>query len=141
MPKINLVIDSSVIVKWLNSQDELYLRQADQLLSHCQGGKVELNAPELAKYEVGNALLHKGLSLPQLKASLITLYSLPINFISSNAGQAQTTAVLAYEGQITYYDAAFVDLAQYLSATLITDNPKHQDKFSKIKIIPLKNYK
>ena len=54
-----LVVDSSVIVKWLNATDEQNLEEADQILADAIKDNVELIAPELAKYEIGNVLLLK----------------------------------------------------------------------------------
>ncbi len=60
----SVVIDSSVTVKWINEIDEKLLDQADKVLADAQAGSIRLLAPELSKYEVGNALLKKNLDLP-----------------------------------------------------------------------------
>lgn len=52
-----LIVDSSVIIKWLHKEDEKYLGQAAKILEDVKNGTITLLAPELAKYEVGNALL------------------------------------------------------------------------------------
>lgn len=135
-----LVVDSSVIVKWVNSQDEQFLKQADALISDSRNGKVVLFAPELVKYEVGNALWKKGLSTPQAKASLETIYSSPVEFIKQNESQAMRTMEMALETGMTFYDASFVSLAEAMGATLVTDNPKHQKRVRGIKIIEIKDY-
>lgn len=141
MKKIQkIVVDSSVIVKWLNRDNENYLDQADKILKNCQNNKITLYTPELAKYEVGNAILSKQMEIPQTKSSLTTLYSLPINFVKLNKEDALDVLELSSENKITYYDAVFVNLAIQLDAELITDNPKHQ-KVKKVKVIPLENYK
>ena len=56
-----VVADSSVTVKWINQFNEEYLKQADKLLTNAQAGSINLIAPELSKYEIGNALLKKKL--------------------------------------------------------------------------------
>lgn len=139
--KKKIVVDSSVIVKWLNSQDEKYLEQADEILKDCESGKTILYSPELAKYEVGNAILYKKLDSTLTKSSLSTLYSLPIVFCSLNEGDALVTAEMAVENKITYYDSVFVNLAEKIGGILVTDNPKHQNKIKGVKVVGLKNYK
>lgn len=136
-----IVLDSSVIIKWLSSQDENHLEQADRILKDTQKGKVELFTSELSKYEVANALL-KGKSLPltQARASLATLYQIPLTFISETVELAKETYKIASELGITYYDATFLSLAKRLKATLITDNPKHQAQAKGVKVIALKDY-
>lgn len=136
-----IVLDSSVIIKWLSSQDEGRLEQADRILRDKQKGQVELFTSELSKYEVANALL-KGKSLPltQAKAALTTLYQIPLTFISETVGLAKETYKIASELGITYYDAAFLSLAKRLKATLVTDNPKHQKRAKGVKVVALKDY-
>lgn len=138
--KSKLVVDSSVMVKWVNSQEEDYLEQADKLSNDCKQGKVKLLAPELAKYEVGNVLWKKGLDLPKSKASLTTIYASPVEFIKQNEPQAMRAMEIALDKKITFYDASFLSLAESVGATLITANPKHHKSFPGVKVVDLKNY-
>lgn len=141
-----IVTDSSVIVKWVNKDDESNLENADKLLHDVQTGKAALLAPELAKYEVGNALIKKGLTTAQAFQSLGTVYSLPIRFIPENEDLALLTYEMAAKVQeigdskFTYYDAAFTALAKREQAILVTDNPKHQKKISGVKVVSLGDY-
>lgn len=136
-----IIVDSSVIVKWLHKEDELYLKQADKIINEAQNKAATLLAPELAKYEVGNALLFsKKLSLKDANTILSSFYLLPIQFIFMSKDLANETYKIALESGITYYDASFVALAKRENATLVTDNPKHQAKQLRIKVISLKEY-
>lgn len=136
-------MDSSVAVKWVNSQGEKFLRQADTILKHMQNGEISITMPDLAKYEVGNALLNKEMSLTATQTSLGTIYEIPIQFVSQDKAMAQTTLKIAKDSGMTYYDASFIALAKRLKADLVTDNPKHQNKYrgKEIKIISLQYYK
>ena len=138
----NLVVDSSVMVKWLNFTDEKNLEQADKVLADALQGKVKLIAPELAKYEVGNVLLlKKKLSSKTVNIPIQTLYASPIQFVQESEDLARETFYLAEDLKITYYDASFLSLAKQHNAALVTENIKHQGKVSKIKVIPLAKYK
>ena len=65
-----LVVDSSVIVKWVNTQKEDNINQANKVLEDAKTDGVELYTREVAKYEVRNALLvKKGLNLTQANVS------------------------------------------------------------------------
>ena len=136
-----LVVDSSVISKWLNKKNEKNLEKADLILEETRRGKVELIAPELAKYEIGNVLL-KGKQLVPREAniSLGTLYSLPITFVGEDEDLAKQTFGLASKHHITYYDASFISLAKRVKAILVTDNIKHQGKSSEVRIVSLQNF-
>lgn len=135
-----IVVDSSVAVKWLTGQNELNLAQVDKLLEDCSAGKVELLAPELSKYEIGNAILYKGMNLPAAKTSLATLYVLPIKFIPLSEDLALQTLEIAEKHKMTYYDASFVGLAKQTEAFLVTDNPKHQKNLEGLRVIQIKDY-
>ena len=135
-----VVVDSSVTVKWINEINEKLLVQADELLADAQAGSVNLLAPELSKYEIGNALLNKKLSFLQAYQSLSTVYQLPITFVPETEELANETYRIAQQGSITYYDASFVALAERENAILVTDNIKHQGKDSNIKVVSLKDY-
>lgn len=136
-----LVIDSSVIVKWVNTQNEQHIDQANKILEDARLEKVELFTSEIAKYEVGNALLvKKALELTQAYISLGTVYNLPLSFIPETQTLAESTYKIGSELNITYYDASFLAVAEQLEAPLVTDNPKHQGKSTKIKVIPLQDY-
>lgn len=135
-----VVVDSSVTVKWLNQIDEGLLGQADKLLSDAQAGSVSLLAPELSKYEIGNALLKKKLDLPMAYESLGTIYQLPVTFVPESEELAKQTYKMALQDRITYYDASFIALAKQENATLVTENIKHQGKSQVVKVTSLRDY-
>ncbi len=136
-----LVIDSSVIVKWLNATDEQNIEEADKILAKALKGEIELITPELAKYEIGNVLLLKKKLPPnEIDLSIHALYSYPIQFISETENLARETYDLASALKITYYDASFLSLTKRYGATLVTENIKHQGKDPGIKVISLKDY-
>lgn len=141
-PPIKLVIDSSVIVKWINRTNEESLAQADKIMEDAQKGGVVLLTSELAKYEVGNVLLFgKNLTVPEARISLASLYALPLHFIPQTEQLSAETYNIAKATETTFYDAAFIALAKEEKATLVTDNPKHQKKVKGVKVIPLKDYR
>ncbi|MBI2010353.1 MAG: type II toxin-antitoxin system VapC family toxin [Candidatus Chisholmbacteria bacterium] len=141
-----IVVDSSVIVKWVNRIDEFHLEQADSLLSDLESGKIDIITPEIARYEVGNSLLKKRLELPLALDSLTTVYNLPITVFPQTQKLAFETYRMAHEAKtngfkkVTYYDAAFAALARQEEAILVTDNPKHQAKISGVRVVPLETY-
>ncbi len=136
------VIDSSVIIKWLNKVEEKYLPQADKLLDNLKKGEIQISIPYLAKFEIANALLKgKKLSLPEAADALDAFYKLPLIYLDLDLELMTTAYEIAEKYKITFYDASFIALAYKLQSSLITDNPKHQKKFEKVKVIPLKDYR
>lgn len=137
-----LVIDSSVAIKLLYQLGEDNLSQADQIMKNAQEKGTILVMPELARYEIGNALLYKNLELPILQRLIERSYVLPIRFIPEDLATAQLTAEIAHTNKVTYYDASFISLAIILKADLVTANPKHQKKkMAGLKVISLKDYR
>lgn len=135
------IVDSSIIIKWLNTTDEEYIEKANKILDDALGGLIELLAPELSRYEVGNVILKgKQLRPDEANISIAAAYSLPIAFITESEDLAKETFLLAFTNKITYYDASFLSLAKQYGATLITENIKHQGKTSDIHVISLKDY-
>lgn len=137
----SLIIDSSIGVKWLNQQDEGYLTQADKILKDAEKGKRYIVMPELAKYEIGNAVLYQSPNSDLVNIALEKFYDLPIEFVPQDLTLATLTMEIAYKLKITYYDASFLALAKKLKAPLVTANPKHQKNITDIKIIPLSKYR
>lgn len=137
-----LVIDSSVVVKWLNRDKENQLVQSDKLLLDLSSGSKSADCPELVKYEIGNALLlGKKLLLEQFLLATEAFFALPIGFIPFSYELVTETYRLAQRFKLTFYDAAFLALAKKEEATLITANPKHQQISQKdIPVISLENY-
>lgn len=136
-----VVVDSSVMVKWLSIKGELDFQRARQILKNVQLRKVTVLAPELAKYEVGNALLNKRLSLQELLDSLDVFYRLSVVFFTETDELGAETYKIAQESGITYYDAAFAALAKQENAVLVTANPKHQNKIKGVKVLSIEAYK
>lgn len=137
----NVVIDTSVTVKLLNAQQEKYIKQANKVLLDAQKGKISLLAPELSRYEIGNAIWKKKLEIPFAQDTLGTAYNLPVQFVKETYELACQTYEMAVKSNITYYDASFIALAKQENAVLVTDNIKHQGKALAIKVIPLSKYK
>src|SRR3989344_9595580 len=140
--RLKVVVDTSIVVKWLNQTNEKNIDIADKILDDALKSNIELLVPELAKYELGNVLLKGKLLTPkEAHTSLGIVYSLPINFVIESEDTAKETYQIAYSLGITYYDASFLTIAKRNEAVLITDNAKHQQKkISGLKVIALKDY-
>lgn len=137
-----LVVDSTIIIKWLSGEYENHVKEADKLLEKLASEELELFAPELAKYEIGNALLKgKGLRLEDGIIAVTTLYALPIVFVPETKELAKETYILAEKLNISYFDASFIALAKDLVGDLITDTENQKVKRSGIIIHFLNSYK
>lgn len=136
------VADTSVLLKWVNQINEQHLPQAKKLLDRFEAGKIQIIVPLLVKYEIGNALL-KGKKLPVLEAqdALNAFFQLPLSYADIDSKGMSDTYEIAKKLEITFYDAAFLYLAQKHHAMLVTDNPKHQRKYEGVRVVALKDYR
>lgn len=137
--KQKVVLDTSIIGKWLFDRED-FVAQADELLSRTLAGEFQLYAPEISRYELGNIIFKRKLSKDHAKSIVATIYSLPIFFVKETQDRFLRSAQLSTELGVTFYDAAFISLAEELSAPLISQNLKHQGKAKMIEVTSLPNF-
>ena len=136
-----IIVDSSIILKWVCSEGERCLDRSDALLKDMTHGVCNAYAPMLSMYEVCKALL-KGKHLPPKRAgrAMRFLHNAPINLIPESFETAMLTYRIAHAHNITYYDAAFLALAKTMGGTLVTDDVKHQANIPGVEVISLSAY-
>ncbi len=100
-----VVLDTSVVVKWLNRINEERLEQAHALLDRLEAGAVDALAPDIVKYEVGNALLKgKQLTVPQAHDAFDAFDQLPLRIIPIETNQLIDIYRIAYRARTTFYE-------------------------------------
>lgn len=136
-----IVVDTTVIIKWLNRGNELNIEQADKLLEDVYAGKIVLMAPELAKNEVGKVLLFaKKLTQTESKTPLGLLFDLPIEFVSSSLELAKNSYAIASAYGLSYSESTYLALAEQRGAILVTEKVDKNALETGVKIIALKDY-
>lgn len=136
-----IVVDSSVVIKFLNQHHEENIKQADKLLDEVLGGEAELLAPELLRYEIGNLLVvNKKLSQSESKIVLAALYSLPIEFVPQTSELSIDSHAIASEFGLNFNESVFLALAEQKDAVYVTDIQDPKPKPPGVKVVLLKNY-
>lgn len=134
------ILDTSIVVKWFNQENESQVEQALQLLAALQKGSVTLKTSDLLVHELANALLvGKRVPVRMVIRALTTFFQLPIKIIPTNLSLMKSAISLAEKYNLTTYDAIFVALAKQERCQLSTANPRHHGKVKKI-IFNLKDY-
>lgn len=113
------VVDASVAVKWYVGEElrDIALRLRDDFLSDT----IDLQAPSLILYEVGNAIRHHpGATESECASAVEQLRNLGIAIRELDDHALRTAAKVAFEEKITFYDAAYLALARNIDAKLIT---------------------
>jgi predicted nucleic acid-binding protein len=136
-----IVIDTTVIVKWLNQNSELNVEQADKVLGDVYAGKISLFAPELAKDEIGKILLFgKKLSQTESKTPLGLLFDLPIQFVPQSLELTRESYAIAQAYGLSYNESVFLALAEQKGAVYLTEKIEDKAKAAGTEIISLKDY-
>ena len=132
------IIDASVIVKWLHSDRENNLEQANHILLLAERGELTLFVSDITAHEVLNALIcGKHLRWRDLEEAVENFFQLPIILVETNLHRAAAAATIAVEQNITFYDAVYCAIAFERGIPLITANSKHQRPMTGVNVIPL----
>jgi predicted nucleic acid-binding protein len=131
-----LVVDASVMVKWLNQDRELHTEEAMEILHRGALGRLRLVTSELAFFEVLNALIRgKGLVGNDLEVAVRAVFKLPVRRLPLTLEDAAVAAILCEHRRLTFYDAAYMALARSQLCPLVTANPKDQKNAPGIQVI------
>src|SRR4030042_1058039 len=116
------VLDASVAARFLLSES-LSERAASVLRDYIEG-RVELAAPSIMVYEVGNALWKAAkmgsVDVDAAKKKQQRLFDLTIPTVDLGDGDHADTLELAHALDATYYDAAYATAASKTGAILLT---------------------
>ncbi|MFQ5685319.1 MAG: type II toxin-antitoxin system VapC family toxin [Candidatus Scalindua sp.] len=106
------VIDTSVVVKWFSKDEDdsetaLHLRQ-DMLDGYCT-----LIAPDLLIYELANVLKYNpNFTIKDVKVSMDSVYNMGIDIKRVDSLVITHAIEIAFEFNVTIYDACFMALSQ-----------------------------
>lgn len=115
-----VVLDTSVIVKWLR-QEEILARDAFALREAYLIGIIKLVEPSLVVYELANVLRFKDdLTTPQVQAAVQSLYDMGWEWVVPSGAVMQRAVEIARLYETTVYDAVFASLAESQGAKFIT---------------------
>lgn len=135
------VVDASVAVKWY--VQEKLRREALILRTDYAQGKIDLIAPQLMIYEVGNALRFR----PDVTASDVKQYVKALKNMQVATGDLeeyllQRAAEIAFDEGITFYDSSYLALAENYGTKVVSADKDLIRKLSRHKqlILDLEGY-
>lgn len=114
-----MVIDASVILKWFiqenDSNKAAEIKKAHTIGSSC------IAIPDLALYEIGNALRYKlEFSNHEVASCITEIYDLGIDIIGPNMEMLAEVTEISRRYDITFYDAVYIALSKELGLNFIT---------------------
>jgi predicted nucleic acid-binding protein len=121
------VVDASVILKWiLGTEHEPDHARAMELLNAWVNDQVEIMAPTLWEYEVGNFL---GRDFPEEASRKMALL---LNLRITNVHLNERTHTLCFswmkQNGVTFYDAAYLAVAVGAEGILVTADERFASK-------------
>ena len=116
-----LLVDTSVIVKWLHEEDEPEVEAARSLLDAHRRGLVTALVLDLAVYELGNVLL-RSMRQPAgvVREHVALLLQLCGPVVQPAPSWYDEAADLAARHGLTFYDACWAASAVVLACPLVT---------------------
>ena len=132
----DFVLDSSVIVKWFCEEE--YTHLAIKFRDGYAKGDVDIALPDLVIYEISNALRYnKKLTQEDVINSVNSIIDLGIDIIVPTKKVIESAIYLAFECDITLYDAYFVGLAKELGFEFVTADEDFYKKIRNLKFVRL----
>jgi predicted nucleic acid-binding protein len=129
---MNLVLDTSVVVKWFVEEKDV--ENALAIRTKFVRREVELFLPDLLFYELANVLRYKpDFNNIDVHKSISSLFNIGISPLPFSEIVAIKAVTIAMDFEVTFYDAYFYALAEELSIRLLTADEK---AYSKLKSTP-----
>jgi predicted nucleic acid-binding protein len=137
------VIDASVASRFLLIED--LSDEANLVLESFLEGNLDLRAPKLVIYEVGNTLwkaVKQGfISLDEATQKFSYFLELRINSIELDRKEHKEVLEWGVKNNATYYDSTYVRSSKKIGATLLTaDDTLYEKAREEIPTIHLKDY-
>ncbi|MEJ5310032.1 MAG: type II toxin-antitoxin system VapC family toxin [Anaerolineae bacterium] len=125
-----LVLDTSVVLKWIR-QEEILADRALSILHTYLEGRNRLIVPMLLAYEVANVLRYKPeLSTADIALALQSLFDLGLEWVSASSILTQRAMNIARTYDTTVYDAIFAAVAESVGATFVTADARLGQRFN-----------
>ena len=138
------IVDASVAARFLLFED--LSDKAEYVLEDFMNGKIELIAPELLIYEVGNILwraFKQGfISLQDARERISYFLKLQLNVIKLGREDYEEVLDLSIKNDVTYYDATYLAAAKKVKGTLLlADNMLYERANKVVPTLHLKYYR
>lgn len=138
------IIDASVAARFLLFED--LSDKAEYVLEDFMDGKIELVAPELLIYEVGNTLwraFKQGfISLQDARERISYFLRLKLNIIKLGKEDYEEVLDWSIKNDVTYYDATYLMVTKKVGGILLSaDNILYEKANKIISALHLKYYR
>lgn len=120
-----VVVDSSVVAKWLLEENESNREIALNILKLFLAGEEKLVAPDIILYELGNILSYKAtLDLKEIKKAWKIFLSYKLAILKPDEKLMEQAIELSKKYNVTVYDSYYAVLAKQKRCKFITADEK-----------------
>lgn len=141
MNTYNIIIDASIIIKWLLPDEED--AQALKIKQEFSEKRLTIAIPHLTYYEIGN-VLKTAVKRKRIKEDSATkLYSafVDLEFVTYAIKDLFTFSLFkSIDFDISFYDASYIALSEYLQIPFITADQKLLNNVANKFILDIKDY-
>jgi predicted nucleic acid-binding protein len=122
---IEVVIDTSVLVKWFHADNETEVAESRVIREAHREGRLTAHILDVTPYELGNMLVGSLRWAPDRVADLLdTLLVICGPPLTPAPGWRRDAATLATEHRLSFYDASFAAAARAMGTPLISADKK-----------------
>ena len=121
-----IVLDASVALKWFLTEEDEDI--AVQIKTNFIEGREEIAVPELLLSEISNVLRYKpSFNKKAVKDAVSTILDMGVTIFTPNLWLYEQAISIAYDYNLTVYDALYAALASELECPLITADESLKD--------------
>jgi len=114
-----IIIDASVVVKWFSEEE--YTEKALAIRERIRMGEERVIVPDLLLYELANALKYNpSFDANDVSDALTSIFDMDLEIVTPIPEIINLAVALAFDYNITVYDAFYIALAKDLELTFIT---------------------
>ena len=114
-----IVLDASVVVKWFSEEE--YTDKALEIRERIRMGGERVVVPDLLLYELANALKYNpSFDAHDVSDALTSIFDMDVDIVTPIPELINSAVTLAFEHNITVYDAFYLALAKEIEFTFIT---------------------
>lgn len=141
MNATNIIVDASIIIKWLLPDEEDTV--ALKIKQDFEEKLLTISVPHIIYYEIGNVLKTAIIRNRIKRDEAKKLYRafIDLEFITYAMKDLLSLALIkSLENDISFYDASYIALSEYLQIKFLTADQKLLNKVKSKLVIDLKNY-
>jgi len=129
-----IVLDASVIVKWFSEEE--HTEKALEIREKVRRGEERVIVPDLLLYELSNALKYNpNFDADDVKDALTSIFDMEIDIITPIPEIMHAAIGIAFEYDITVYDAIYVALAKETGSNFITADRRLYERVGELEFV------